>query len=152
MAQTDIPLSETPYRDTDVTAARSQEAIRKLLAKHQAEDTQWTYRGHTGVLVSFAKDDPKGHKFAYRLGVEYLTKDERGEMQGHRMLYWWMKGILESIEFGIYDFETIMMPFQLVNTEAGPKILSEVLRPQLAAGGDDIDPFRAAIPERNPQY
>lgn len=152
MAQKDIPLSETPYRDTDVTAARSQEAIRKLLTKHQVEDVQWTHRGQRLVLVGFAKDDPRGHKFAYKLGVEYLTEDERGEMQGHRMLYWWMKGILESIEFGIYDFETIMMPFQLVFTEAGPKTLAEVIRPQLAAGGDNIDPFRAAIPERNPQY
>ena len=55
----------------------------------------------------------------YRLRARLLSNDDTGERQAMRMLYWWSKHKLEAIEFGVSDFETEWLPYQLVSGRDG---------------------------------
>lgn len=63
-----------------------------------------------------------------------------------RMLYSWAKAKAEIVDFGMVDFETEWLPYQLVSGRDGPVTVAESVLPQLRAGGTDLDPFQAALP------
>ena len=94
----------------------------------------------------FARSDTVGHLNVYRIEVHALTPDDQGERQASRMLYWWMKAKIETIKFGLADFDTEMMPYQLISGEHGSQTVAEAVLPQLRAGATDIDPFQPALP------
>lgn len=142
----DIPISQTPYRNTKVSMDKSQTEVRGLLRKYGVNDVQNTVRSGGLLSLVFARPDPVGHLNVYRIEVQALTKDEQGERQAARMFYWWMKAKLETISFGIADFETEMLPYQLISGEQGEQTVAEAVLPQLSAGATDIDPFRPALP------
>ena len=142
----DLPLSQTPYRGTKVTMDRSQSDVRKLLKKYDIDDIQNTVRSGRKLTLVFARPDPVGHMNVYRIEVQALTPDTQGEQQASRMLYWWMKAKLETISFGIADFETEMLPYQMIHGEQGDQTVAQAVLPQLKAGATIIDPFQPALP------
>ncbi len=139
-------IKETPYRDTEVSVDKSQAEVRSLLKRYDVEDTQFTTRRGGLFTLVYAKPQALGHLNVYRHEVQALTDDPRGERQAMRMMYWWMKAKLETIEFGIADFETEFLPYQLIAGDEGEVTLAEKILPQLRAGGTDTDPFRPALP------
>ena len=141
-----LPLSQTPYRNTKVTTDKSQSEVRALLRKYGVKDVQNTARSGGLLSLIFARPDPVGHLNVYRIEVQALTPDEQGERQASRMMYWWMKWKLEIISFGIVDFETEMLPYQLISGEQGQQTVAEAVLPQLMAGATLIDPFQPALP------
>lgn len=144
-----LPMSQTPYRSTKVSMDTSQSEVRGLLRKYGVKDVQNTVRSGGLLSLIFARPDPVGHLNVYRIEVQALTKDEQGERQAARMLYWWMKAKLETISFGIADFETEMLPYQLISGEQGHQTVAEAVLPQLSAGATAIDPFQPALPSGN---
>ena len=144
------PLEKTPYRDTQVATEKSQTDVRRLLGKYHVDDIQFTVRGHELLQMVFARPGQFGHMDVYRVQVVPLSNDEKGERQAARMMFWWMKAKLETIEFGLADFETEWMPYQLVSGEDGPRTVAEMVLPQLQAGGTNVDPFRPALPAPRP--
>ncbi len=144
--QGNIPLSQTAYRDTKVAVDFSQTAVRKLLRKYDVRDVQNTSL-HTGMMVlRFARPGEIGNMDVYSVKVQALTPDAQGERQAARMLYWWMKAMLETVAYGIADFNTAFLPYQLVAGEQGEQTVAEAVIPQLRSGATDIDPFRPALP------
>ena len=141
-----MTLEKTPYRDTNVATEKSQTEVRKLLGKYHVDDIQFTVRGHELLQMVFARSGKLGHMDVYRIQVIPLSNDERGERQAMRMMFWWMKAKLETIEFGLANFETEWLPYQLVSGMEGPRTVAETVLPQLQAGGTDVDPFRPALP------
>ena len=139
-------VDRTPYRGTEVSVDKSQAEMRRLLRKFDVEDLQFTFRASQGIQLVFAKPDQVGHFDTYRLRVQPLTNDDKGERQAMRMMYWWAKAKMETVEFGIADFETEWLPYRLVAGEKGPVTISERLLPQLKAGGTNVDPFKPALP------
>lgn len=146
MKKDPIPIENTPYRSTEVPPERSQGEIRKMLAKYNVSDVQFTHEGLKGLKMVMAVSGDEGHMNVYKMEIPFLTKDEIGERQGWRMLYWWMKYKLEAETFTFTDFETEMLPYRLVQTERGPSTIAETVLPQLRAGGTNSDPFRPALP------
>jgi len=142
----DIPLKQTPYRNTKVTMDKSQADVRRLLRKYDVRDVQNTVRAKGKLSLTFARPDFVGHLNVYQIEVQALTIDDQGERQASRMLYWWMKWKLEIISFGIADFETEMLPYQLISGEQGHQTVAEAVLPQLMAGATEIDPFQPALP------
>lgn len=142
----DIPISQTPYRNTKVTMDKSLAEIRAMLKQYDVNDVSHTVRGDGLITMIFARPDEVGHMSAYKFQVRTLTPDNQGERQIMRMLYWWMKAKLETISFGIADFATEMLPYQLIAGEGGYQTVAESVIPQLKAGGTDIDPFMPALP------
>ena len=141
-----LPMSQTPYRNTKVSMDKSQSEVRGLLKKYGVHDVQNTVRSGGLLSLIFARPDPVGHLNVYRIEVQALTPDEQGERQASRMLYWWMKAKLETISFGIADFETEMLPYQMISGEQGDQTVAEAVLPQLMAGATIIDPFQPALP------
>ena len=141
-----MTLKNTPYRGTQVSTEKSQTDVRKLLGKYRCDDIQFTIRGHDLLQLVFARSGELGHMNVYQVKVVPLSADEAGERQAMRMMWWWLKTKLETIEFGIVDFETEMLPYQLVIGEHGHQTVAEAVLPQIRAGGTDVDPFRPALP------
>ncbi len=141
-----MTLKSTPYRGTTVSTEKSQTDVRKLLAKYHCDDIQFTVRGHEFLQMVFARPGELGNMDVYRIQVVPLSNDDAGERQAMRMMWWWMKAKLETIEFGLADFETEWLPYQLVSGMEGPKTVAETVLPQLRGGGTDVDPFRPALP------
>ncbi len=139
-------LGRTPYRKTEVSVERSQHELRKLLARYGVNDLQFTYRREAGIQIMFARPDEVGHMSAYRLRAMLLSPDDQGERQAMRMLFWWTKHKVEAIDFGISDFETEWLPYQLIAGRDGSSTVAEQVMPQLRAGGTNIDPFQPALP------
>lgn len=142
----DIPLSQTPYRNTKVSMDKSQSEVRGMLRKYGVHDVQNTVRSDGWISVIFARPDKVGHLNVYRIEAQALSIDEQGERQIMRMLYWWVKAKLETISFGIADFETEMLPYQLIAGDSGHQTVAEAVIPQLSAGATAIDPFQPALP------
>ena len=139
-------VRDTPYRHTKVSVDKSQTDVRQFLRKYEVEDIQFTYRRNAGIQVVFARQDQVGHMNSYRVRSQPLTPDEQGDRQAMRMVFHWLKAMLETIEFGIADFETAMLPYQLVSGQEGPATVGEIVLDQIQAGGTVIDPFRPALP------
>ena len=141
-----MTMSQTPYRNTKVKMDKSQSEVRGLLKKYGVDDIQNTVRSGGKLSLIFARPDPVGHMNVYRIEVQALTPDTQGEQQASRMLYWWMKAKLETISFGIADFETEMLPYQMIHGEQGDQTVAQAVLPQLKAGATFIDPFQPALP------
>lgn len=146
MSMRSLNISETPYRGTEVTVDKSQAEVRSLLKGYDIEDMQFTTRRGGLFTLIYARPQELGHLNVYRHEVQSLTDDSQGERQAMRMMYWWMKAKLETVKFGIADFETEFLPYQLISGEEGEVTLAEKVLPQLRAGGTDVEPFRPALP------
>ncbi len=125
---------------------KSQSEVRALLRKYGVNDVQNTVTSGRVLTLKFARPDSVGHLSVYRIQMQSLTTDDQGERQASRMLYWWVKWKLEIISFGIADFETEMLPYQLIAGQQGQQTVAQAVLPQLSAGATDINPFQPALP------
>lgn len=138
--------ARTPFEDTSVSVARSQEQIRTALRDAGALGVQfeeeWGNHGAPTILrVRFAW--PMGaHRQVVRLEVTPLEpvpnvrsgwriSPEQRERQAWRGLAWYLDSTLKAATFGLIRFEDIFLSFM----EGGDgQTIGEIVLPQLAEG------------------
>ena len=120
---------KTPYRGTEVTTGRTQEAIRLLLKKYDAGTTRFTMAG-MHITMEFIR-----HGQGYRIAAESLGLDEKSERQIWRVVFYWLKSKLEVVNFGLMEFETEFLPYALIS---GGQTVNEAISPRLAVGREEL--------------
>ena len=97
------------FSDTTVPVSRTQEAINKLLEKHDVEVHRWTMLPD-GVVLEF-----KLSAGAFALRLDYALGDARSEdarrRQVMRALHWHLKARFDAIDFGIEDTVRAFLPY-----------------------------------------
>jgi hypothetical protein len=133
--------TRTPYEDTSVPVARSQEAIRKALRAAGAVgvqfDEEWSTDDPTVCRVRFAWELESGQVTTVRLDARTLPADrrisvEQRERQAWRGLAWYLESNLKAATFGLVSFEQIFLAhFEAMGDGT---TVGEVLIPRLEAG------------------
>jgi len=127
-----------PYDKTKVHWSRSQAEICRLLAAHGIQDVRFTTVGSQQTLVlEFSRVetiDDQEVRPAVRIVVPGLT-DEAESSRLHRVLYWYLKAKLESLDHGLVEFWREFMPFLVVPGPGGRSVtLAEIVGPQYQRG------------------
>ena len=147
-----------PYDYTQVTTAKSQEQIKKLLAEHGVTIVRITSFPSTAVLEFIKKVGAEQH-VPYRISLRpNVRRDvnaalwDRSERQVWRVAYWWLKAKLEAVKFGLVEFEQEMLPYMLVSGAGGPPktvatYFFESVANRLTTGDDPFSGLRLALRE-----
>lgn len=147
----------TPFEDTSVPVARSQEQIRKLLRDAGAKGVQFSeeWNEPPAFYVRFLWQmapppdvDAQGVIQAVRLKVNALPEQHEGvwkeqpqrERQAWRGIAHYLEGTIKAATFGLLRFEDIFLSF--MELEPMGATLGERVIPQLAQG-------RLELPEKS---
>lgn len=152
----------TPFEDTSVSVARSQEQIRKLLRDAGAAGVQFSeeWEPTPAFYVRFlwhlaAPDvDSQGVAQAVRLRVNPLAESHKGivktreqrERQAWRGIAHYLEGTIKAATFGLIRFEDIFLSFMEI--EPMGRTLGEAVIPQLERGRLQLMPGAADSQER----
>jgi hypothetical protein len=150
--------ARTPYQDTSVPVARSQEQIRRLLKEAGAEGVQFTEEWTTppAFYVRFLwrmappDSDAPGVVQAVKIKVSPLGEEHGGvwkdnaqrERQAWRGMAHYLEGTIKAATFGLIRFEDIFLSF--MELEPMGRTLGEAVIPQLEHG-------RLALPAGPPE-
>jgi len=120
-------MSKQPYQNTKVFWLKTQGHITALLAKYGIVETRFTnYGGHAYIEFILPKE-----RWPVRLNILVDLQNQRETNTRWRMLFWYLKGKLEAMKFGITDFKTEWLPFIAI----GDKTVAEGLLPELERRG-----------------
>lgn len=138
----------TPYEDTGVSVARSQEQIRSLLRDAGARGVQFTEEWsdppafNVRFLWQMTPPDPDAQPViqAVRLRVNPLGQSHKGvvksqeqrERQAWRGIAHYLEGTLKAATFGLIRFEDIFLSF--MELEPMGQTLGERIIPQMEQG------------------
>ena len=130
------------YGDTAVNVAKSREGIGKVLVAWGARGVSWEDDLLTGVAVlrfRWAPDDDDrevvarlrlvpvvGPTNTEKQAAAALEKDRR---RVHRVAFHWLKVQQEAVAAGLFDAETVIMPWL---EDASGRTLGETIKPALA--------------------
>ncbi len=147
----------TPFEDTSVNVARSQEQIRKLLREAGAAGVQFSeeWEPTPAFYVRFLWQlavpdaDSQGVTQAVRLRVTPLPESHKGvvksqeqrERQAWRGIAHYLEGTIKAATFGLIRFEDIFLSFMEI--EPMGRTLGEAVIPQLAQGRLALNPGAA---------
>ena len=145
-------MGNNPYRGTEVPVAKSKESIEKLLRGHGVSATRFTSLPAMAVLEFVTQKQVNGRplnipyrfEFTPELSVDSSTRAiNAAERQVWRVVYWWLKGKFEAIDFGLIEQETEFLPYMLIQGDSGQvNTVSKMLGERLAGRlGADSDPF-----------
>lgn len=135
--------ARTPYEDTRVPVARSQEQIRRALRDAGADGVQFQERFDPPKLtVRFLWRLEGGRQCTVRLEVTPLPPEpgarsawrisgEQRERQAWRSLAWYLDAMLKAAAFGLLRFEDVFLSF--IEDDRGQTIGDYVI-PALQAG------------------
>lgn len=147
--------ARTPYQDTSVPVAKSQEEIRKALRSAGARAVQFeeewirddagehepeTARIRVRFLWFIGEEEPQATRvrleaapLAPEMGARggWRVSPEQRERQAWRALAWYLKTMLEAATFGLLRFEDVFLSF--VEGEDGRTIGEHVI-PMLEQG------------------
>jgi len=147
-------IKTTAYRTTEVSAERSQMAIRKLLQRYgctavaMAEDFEkgeiqlrfahLFQRSDRGMIVRMVVHFPKVpvnySRYRNRQNAEIAAREQAGR-QAWRVIYHSIKSRLESVIFGVETFEEAFLAHVEILTRSGERMtFGEWALPQVAAG------------------
>ena len=138
------------YQQSTTPVARSQEDIRRILAKYGADGVQFSEDwkqmtlyirflytvGKVQYSVVFKVPIPKAEKYSpggrNRTSAQLQKLQEQYERGIWRAVFWAIKSRMESVEFGIETFqEAFLSHFEIPGTD---KQIGEVLIPRLETG------------------
>lgn len=132
--------TRTPYEDTSVPKARSQQAIAKALREAGAQGVQFDEEWNEGASVCRVRfawpTEGAGTVAVVRLEATTLPPNgrisvEQRERQAWRGLAWYLTSNLKAATFGLIPFEAIF----LAHFEGpGGKTIGDALIPQIAEG------------------
>lgn len=149
----------TPYEDTEVPAGQSQDQIREVLRRHEAEGVQFLEdwgRGRVGFSFAMYRKHPDGSKrpVAVKMDIALaedprewlrLKGDERRRTRRNRQvwraLFYYLKSQLEAVEFGLRKFEDAFLADIVA---ADGRVLGDHVREAIDAGTLRL-PERAAV-------
>jgi hypothetical protein len=128
----------TPFEDTSVPVARSQDQIRKQLRTAGADGVGFTEEWGDPPTLSVRFVWPLGNaRQVVRLRVHPLSADrrhstEQRERQAWRGLAHYLEGTLKAATFGLIRFEDVFLSF--MELEPMGRTLGEVVIPQIEQG------------------
>jgi len=147
-----MAATPTPYEQTSVSVARSQEQISKLLRAFGCSGVQFDQDFETGQCILRFGIRKEQQLQVVRLEVQPLppvkllrgkgwrVSAEQRERQVWRGLHHYLEGNLKAAEFGLVRFEDIFLAhFELDPGNGDNRTLSQALRPALEAGIPLID-------------
>jgi hypothetical protein len=153
------PRARTPFEDTSVSVARSQDQIRKLLRDAGAQGVQfseeWGDPPAFSVRFLWRLEAPdtaaSGVVQAIRLRVEPLPEDHDGvwktsdqrERQAWRGIAHYLEGTIKAATFGLIRFEDIFLSF--MELEPMGRTLGETVIPQIARGRLELLPGQVEV-------
>jgi hypothetical protein len=137
-----------PYRETNVSAERSKEQIRKVLrgagARGMQVEEEWNadLGDVTKCLVRFVWPTEAGAMVKVRFAAVPLAPErgtrggwkvspEQRERQCWRGLAWYIESLVKAAAFGFVQFEEIFLPY--FEDDSG-KTIAEHLVPRIEAG------------------
>ncbi len=142
-------MTRRAYEDTGVPAGQSQDQIRVLLRRHEAEGVQFSENWGAGrvgfVFITFRKAaDGTKRPVAVRMEVPLvadprdwvrLKGDERRRdqrvRQMWRALFYYLKSQLEAVEFGLRSFEDAFLA-DIVTADG--RVIGDHIREALDSG------------------
>lgn len=126
---------KAPYQDTEVPAEKTKFQIEKLLRDFGAQGAQWTTVWEQDkVQLKFAMPTENGRSVMIRidpplfmaqrknwnkLAGKYAIAEEANWAQSMRLLYHYLKGKLEAIQWGLKDVEEEFLNDILVKGPSG---------------------------------
>lgn len=133
--------ARTPFEDTSVPVARSQEQIRRLLRDAGAQGVQFTEEWGDPPTFHVRFTWPLGARaqsvrlmcspLAEDAGGKWKSADQR-ERQAWRGLAHYLEGTIKAATFGLIKFEDIFLSF--MELEPMGRTLGEVAIPQMVSG------------------
>lgn len=148
-----------PYANTKISPEDTKAAINKLLKAHGIEGIQWTdYQGQT-VLKFIFKAEVKGveKEIMYQFKPPNIPRKRRyvhrtvamdDWSSSYRLLFWFLKTMLEAVEFGLDSVEHVFMSHIVVALPNGQvSTLGEKLEDVAEMVGLPIFGERKALPE-----
>lgn len=145
------------YEGTKVTVERSRAQIAEILEKWGALGIMWTDDLTTGSAVLRFRWPVDGGQLVARLRVDVDPKRlrrtdarvsvhkqrARERRRLHRVAYWWIKAQYNAVEAGLFEAETVVLPW----LEDGQGVtVAESVRPHLAMLGTADVGRRLALP------
>ena len=138
------------YNKSSTPAAKSQEDIRKILAKHKADGVQFIDEWSTMTIIVRFLYTLEGlqHTVSFRVAVPRakpktatglersagaIEKEQKQlERSTWRAIYWAIKSRMEAVEFGIETFtEAFLSHFEIPGTD---QQIGDVIIPRLTDG------------------
>lgn len=132
------------FTGTDVSLAKTQESMRKLMREHGVKASRWTDydEGQTDsepgrIVFEFAWQPEGKAMLEFRISVEF--KSERGPRGGKggttaeqaaRAIFWHVKNLFDSVSYGIVTLEEAFYAHMLTNNG---ETVYERTAPQIAA-------------------
>ena len=129
---------KAPYQDTVVPAEKTKFQIEKLLKDFGAQGAQWTTVWESDkVQLKFAMPTEMGRSVMIRidpplfmaqrknwnkLSGKYIVMEEPNWAQSMRLLYYYLKGKLEAIQWGLKDVEEEFLNDILVKGPSGQEV------------------------------
>lgn len=148
----------TAYGNTEVSAYKSQDAIRKILVANGVKGVQFSENFETReIIVKFAKEvngnlrtvkvsmtvpEPPKPKRTRNRSYRYVrgrivydkTISEKQEQMGratYRALHYWLKSQFEAVQFGLLTFEDIFLSHFEWMIDGHSATVGELIRPYL---------------------
>jgi len=144
------------YEDTKVPVERSRAQISAILVQWGALGIMWEDDFKTGSAVLRFRWPVEGGELVARLRVEVdkeridrfarMAVDKQRERERrrlHRVAYWWIKAQYNAVEAGLFEAETVVLPWL---EDGGGVTMAEAMRPHLAALGTADVGRRLALP------
>lgn len=131
--------SLSAYINTKVSVGQSQEHIRNLFRKHKIVGCQfsemWDEKtGKTTHLELRFLRDVDGEKRTVKIVVPVLSSAKRT----YRILYWWLKSMLEAVEVGLVQFEEAFLThFEWMLDDGSVSTVGEIVLSKLGRSGHD---------------
>lgn len=140
MAEGRMEHLKTPksYRDTEVPVNRTVNGLERLLQEFGCESRAVTTAHHDGEALVAAEFSYRKRLYRIRLS---LGRDPKAQRQRMRMLYWYVKALLEAVLFGVVSAEEALLPYAAISDgQGGVTTVARATLPMLEAGGSAVDP------------
>ena len=143
-----------PYEATPVGVVKTKEQIERLLRGQQVVAIRFT-SFPAYALLEFTRKVESGGLIPYRVQLVPRSSSgnsaagvDRAERQVWRVCYWWLKAKFEAIDFGLVEFEQVMLPYMLVQgAEGKAEPMAKVFFAHLAGKlAPPDDPFGGMMP------
>lgn len=131
------------YEDTEVSVARSQEGIRKLVYSHKGTGISFMSRPPREGFEALVTMQDRAYHIRVMATCQEKKNREQEERRVWRVLYWHLKAMFEAADSGVIAVEDIILPYivtpdgRTIAEHVGPKLaeLRELTHDKLLTAG-----------------
>lgn len=134
------PISKTPYYNTRVSETKSEHDISKLLDKYAITKYRWsTFEGNKLLEFAYPAKDSK-QDLLIKIPIPEIKALSKGRLtilpmrQRLRMVYTFLKAMLEASRFGLFKLEEVFFGFIQVQLPDGKQVSTVDLLSQYKDG------------------